>query len=83
MHSKPLAPKYSGTDPAMSVKPMQARMHVDCCQFAGVQQYVEIFPFMSENWRRHFDRYEWVGAVDLASNHIRVSDKFRHDPPPA
>ena len=83
MRSKPSDPKYSGTDPAVSVNPMQASMQVDCCRFAGVQQYGEIFPFMSESWRRHFDRYEWVGSIDLASNHIRVSDKFRHDPPPA
>jgi predicted TIM-barrel fold metal-dependent hydrolase len=56
-------------------------MLVDCCRFAGVQRFEDLFPYMAGGWRHHFDRYEWTGAVELASNHIRVSDKFRHERP--
>lgn len=56
---------------------------IDCCRFAGVARFEELFPYMPGDWRRHFDRYEWTGAVDTASNHIRVSHKFRHDAVPA
>jgi uncharacterized protein len=58
-------------------------MLVDCCRFAAVQQYQDILRHMSEDWRRHFDRYEWLGSIELTTNHIRVSDKFRHDAVPA
>lgn len=56
--------------------------HVDCCRFAGVSRFQDLFPFMPEGWSRHFDRYEWTGSIDVASNHIRVSDKLRHPPMP-
>ncbi|MBS7705480.1 amidohydrolase family protein [Chelatococcus asaccharovorans] len=52
----------------------------DFCRFAGVTRFETLFPRMPEGWARHFDRYEWTGAVDLASNHIRVSDRFSHPP---
>lgn len=55
-------------------------MPIDCCRFAGVKRFENLFPFMPNDWRHHFDRYEWTGAVDLASNHIRVSDRFSHEP---
>jgi len=57
-------------------------MPVDCCRFAGVPRFEDLFRYMPDGWSRHFDRYEWTGAVDLASNHIRVSDRFRHPEPP-
>lgn len=53
-------------------------MTIDCCRFAGVERFEDLFPYMPGNWARHFDRYEWTGAVGLASNHIRVSDQFQH-----
>lgn len=53
---------------------------IDCCRFAGVARFEELFPYMEGGWKHHFNRYEWTGAVDLASNHIRVSDRFRHPP---
>lgn len=57
-------------------------MIVDCDRHAGVRQHTDLFPYMTLDWRKHFDRYEWTGAVGLASNHIRVSERFRHEPPP-
>lgn len=57
-------------------------MLTDFCRFAGVPRFEALFPHMPEGWARHFDRYEWTGAVELASNHIRVSDRFSHDPIP-
>jgi hypothetical protein len=57
-------------------------MIVDCARHAGVARHQDLFAFMPLSWQKHFDRYEWTGAVDLASNHIRVSSKFRHDPIP-
>jgi uncharacterized protein len=57
-------------------------MIVDCGQHAGVKRYQDLFPFMPHGWQKHFDRYEWTGSVELASNHIRVSDKLRHEPIP-
>ncbi len=55
-------------------------MLIDFCRFAGVPRFEALFPLMPEGWARHFDRYEWTGAVELASNHIRVSDRFHHAP---
>jgi hypothetical protein len=57
-------------------------MIVDCARHAGVTRHQDLFDFMPFSWQKHFDRYEWTGAVDLASNHIRVSGKFRHEPVP-
>ena len=57
-------------------------MLIDCARHAGVQRQEELFDYMPHSWRKHFDRYEWTGAIELASNHIRVSEKFRHDPIP-
>ena len=57
-------------------------MIVDCARHAGVADHPALFPYMPTSWQKHFDRYEWTGAVTLASNHIRVSDNFRHDPIP-
>lgn len=55
-------------------------MLTDFCRLAAVPRFETLFPLMPEGWGRHFDRYEWTGAVDLASNHIRVSDRFGHVP---
>jgi len=57
-------------------------MIVDCARHAGVKRHQDLFDYMPHSWQKHFDRYEWTGAVDLTSNHIRVSSKFRHDPIP-
>src|ERR1700739_2381385 len=58
-------------------------MIVDWGRHVGVAAPQELFAYMPEPWQKHFDRYEWTNAVSLASNHIRVSDKFVHDPVPA
>jgi predicted TIM-barrel fold metal-dependent hydrolase len=58
-------------------------MIIDCARHAGVEKHQDLFEYMPYSWRKHFDHYEWTGAVGLASNHIRVSDKFSHDPIPA
>ena len=55
-------------------------MTIDCARHAGVKRHQDLFDYMSVGWRKHFDRYEWTGAVELASNHMRVSDSFKHDP---
>ena len=57
-------------------------MIIDCGRHAGVSKHQDLFPFMSLDWRKHFDRYEWTGAIELATSHIRVSDDFRHPPVP-
>lgn len=57
-------------------------MLTDFCRFAGVPRFEALFQQMPAGWARHFDRYEWTGAVELASNHIRVSDRFSHEPLP-
>lgn len=58
-------------------------MIVDCDRHAGVAQYPELFEYMSRDWRKHFEREEWVGSVGLASSHIRVTERFAHEPTPA
>lgn len=55
-------------------------MLTDFCRLAGVKRFEALFPLMPDGWAHHFDRYEWTGAVELASNHIRVSDRFSHPP---
>jgi predicted TIM-barrel fold metal-dependent hydrolase len=54
-------------------------MLIDCARHAGVRRHQDLFDYMPLDWRKHFDRYEWTGAVNLASNHIRVSDAFQHE----
>lgn len=56
---------------------------VDCGRHAGIKRYQDLFQYMPHSWQKHFDRYEWLGSVELASNHIRVTDKLRHEPVPA
>ena len=58
-------------------------MIIDCGRHAGVKRYQDLFQYMPHSWAKHFDRYEWTGSVELASNHIRVTDKLRHEPVPA
>lgn len=57
-------------------------MIIDCGRHAGVRRYQDLFQYMPHSWQKHFDRYEWTGSVELASNHIRVTDKLRHKPVP-
>jgi len=57
-------------------------MIIDCGRHAGVKRYQDLFQYMPHSWQKHFDRYEWTGSVELASNHIRVTDKLRHEPVP-
>lgn len=57
-------------------------MIIDCARHAGVTAHQDLFPYMPSSWQKHFDRHEWNSAVSLATNHIRVSDSFRHDPVP-
>lgn len=56
--------------------------YADCCRFAAVPRFQDLFPYMPGGWGQHFNRYEWTGSVDVASNHIRVSDRLRHPPVP-
>jgi uncharacterized protein len=44
-----------------------------------VPRYEELFDFMTFSWRKHFEREEWLGSVTLGANHVRVSDRFRHE----
>lgn len=53
-------------------------MTTDFCRFAAVLRFEDLFEHMSGTWSHHFDRYEWTGAIGMASNHIRVSDRFVH-----
>ena len=46
---------------------------VDCGRHAGIKRYQDLFQYMPHSWQKHFDRYEWLGSVELASNHIRAS----------
>jgi predicted TIM-barrel fold metal-dependent hydrolase len=55
---------------------------VDCDQHAGVAHYPELFDHMTLDWRKHFEREEWVGSINLGSSHIRVSERFAHETPP-
>lgn len=55
---------------------------VDCDRHASVRDYTYLVEYMTNDWRRHFDREEWMGSVNLSSNHIRVSDDFWHEPEP-
>lgn len=57
-------------------------MIIDCGRHAAVKRHQDLFAYMQPDWQKHFDRYEWTGAVELASNHIRMSDNFKHDPVP-
>jgi predicted TIM-barrel fold metal-dependent hydrolase len=57
-------------------------MIVDCDRHAEVAQYPDLFEHMTLDWRKHFEREEWVGSVNLGSTHIRVTERFVHDPPP-
>jgi predicted TIM-barrel fold metal-dependent hydrolase len=57
-------------------------MIIDCDRHAAVEKHSELFPYMTESWRRHFERDEWLSAVVLATNHVRVTDSFRHSEPP-
>lgn len=45
----------------------------------GIADYRDLFPHMSLSWQKHFSRDEWLGSVALSVDHIRVSDRFRHD----
>lgn len=56
-------------------------MFVDADRHAGVTSYTDLFPYMTGDWRKHFERQEWIGSINLGSNHIRVSDRFRHPAP--
>lgn len=56
-------------------------MIVDCDRHAAVHRYTELFPYMTHDWRRHFERDEWLSSVNLGLNHVRVAEQFRHDEP--
>jgi len=56
-------------------------MIVDCDRHAAVARYSDLFPYMSLSWQKHFERDEFVGSVNDAANHIRVSERFVHEPP--
>jgi predicted TIM-barrel fold metal-dependent hydrolase len=56
-------------------------MFVDCDLHAGVRQYTDLFPHMTLDWRKHFEREEWIGSSILGSNHIRVSEQYVHPEP--
>jgi hypothetical protein len=59
-----------------------SRMIVDCDRHAAVRQYTELFPYMTLDWRKHFEREEWISSVVLGSNHIRVTEQFAQEEPP-
>jgi predicted TIM-barrel fold metal-dependent hydrolase len=57
-------------------------MVIDCDRHAGVAQYPDLFEHMTHDWRKHFEREEWVGSINLSSSHIRVTERFAHETPP-
>ncbi len=57
-------------------------MIVDVDRHLTVPRYEHLFEHMPLSWRKHFEREEWLGSVGLAADHVRVSDRFRHDPAP-
>lgn len=54
---------------------------VDLDRHVGVQQFTDLFPYMTLDWQKHFAREEFVNATGLASSHIRVSGSFHYDAP--
>lgn len=54
-------------------------MIIDTDRHVSVDSYRDLFPYMSLSWSKHFERDEWVESVALAGDHVRVSDRFRHD----
>lgn len=57
-------------------------MTVDVDRHVTVPRYEDLFGHMPHSWRKHFEREEWLGSVTLAADHVRVSDRFRHEPAP-
>jgi predicted TIM-barrel fold metal-dependent hydrolase len=49
-------------------------MIVDLDRHVGVSQFKDLFPYMTLNWQKHFEREEWVGATNLASSHIQMTE---------
>jgi predicted TIM-barrel fold metal-dependent hydrolase len=51
-------------------------MIVDCDRHVAVRDYAELNPYMTESWRRHFERDEFMGSVREAAAHVRMTDRF-------
>ncbi|TQC47815.1 hypothetical protein EEB14_18325 [Rhodococcus sp. WS4] len=56
-------------------------MIIDTDRHVTVESYEDLFPYMSLSWRKHFERGEWLESVTVAGDHVRVSDRFVHEPP--
>ena len=53
-------------------------MNIDCDVHLGVDRHEDLFPYMSASWQRHFQRDEFLDAVRLSSDHVRVTERFDH-----
>lgn len=51
-------------------------MIADYDRHVAVGDYAELFAHMSQSWRKHFERDEFVGSVRDAAAHIRLTDRF-------
>jgi uncharacterized protein len=49
---------------------------VDCDRHVAVSDYRDILVHMSEAWRKHFERDEFLGSVRDAAAHVRMTDRF-------
>ncbi|GAA4548278.1 amidohydrolase family protein [Pseudonocardia xishanensis] len=58
-------------------------MLIDVDRHVAVSRYQDLFPHMTLSWQKHFEREEWIGSAAVASDHVRVSDRLRHDPEPS
>lgn len=54
-------------------------MIVDYDRHVAVSDYADLFGHMSQSWRKHFERDEFVGSVRDAAAHIRMTDRFGDD----
>ena len=51
-------------------------MIVDYDRHVAVDDYARLFEHMSQSWRKHFERDEFVGSVRDGAAHIRLTDRF-------
>jgi uncharacterized protein len=49
---------------------------VDYDRHVAVDDYARLFEHMSQSWRKHFERDEFVGSVRDGAAHIRLTDRF-------
>ena len=54
---------------------------IDFDSHVSIRDYRDLFPYMTTSWQQHFTRDEWLGFVVLSLEHVRVSDRFRHETP--